>query len=87
MRGVAKTVSLCLGFIAIVVVMFIYATTRLPQLSDDELRDKLANFYAQRTLTKQPITPEDQAEAATKLDGQECSGRPLKISIAKERRS
>jgi NAD(P)-dependent dehydrogenase (short-subunit alcohol dehydrogenase family) len=28
------------------------------------LRDKLANFYAQRTLTKKPITPEDQAEAA-----------------------
>lgn len=32
--------------------------------SDDELRDKLAGFYAQRTLTKQAITPEDQAEAA-----------------------
>ena len=32
--------------------------------SDDELRDKLAVFYAQRTLTKQPITPADQAEAA-----------------------
>jgi rhamnulose-1-phosphate aldolase/alcohol dehydrogenase len=36
--------------------------------SDDEdtetLRSKLANFYAQRTLTKQPITPEDQAEVA-----------------------
>ncbi len=32
--------------------------------SDDELRSKLANFYAQRTLTKQPITPADQAEAA-----------------------
>jgi rhamnulose-1-phosphate aldolase/alcohol dehydrogenase len=32
--------------------------------SDDELRDKLAQFYAQRTLTKLPITPEDQAEAA-----------------------
>ncbi len=32
--------------------------------SDDELRDKLANFYAQRTLTKAPITPADQAEAA-----------------------
>ena len=31
---------------------------------DDELRDKLANFYAQRTLTKAPITPDDQAEAA-----------------------
>lgn len=32
--------------------------------SDDELRDKLALFYAQRTLTKSPITPADQAEAA-----------------------
>ena len=32
--------------------------------SDDQLRSKLAGFYAQRTLTKQPITPADQAEAA-----------------------
>lgn len=32
--------------------------------SDDELRAKLAGFYAQRTLTKQAITPADQAEAA-----------------------
>ena len=31
--------------------------------SDDALRDKLANFYAERTLTKAPITPADQAEA------------------------
>lgn len=31
--------------------------------SDDSLRDKLAGFYAQRTLTKSPITPDDQAEA------------------------
>ncbi|MDG2254501.1 MAG: bifunctional rhamnulose-1-phosphate aldolase/short-chain dehydrogenase [Opitutaceae bacterium] len=31
--------------------------------SDDSLRDKLANFYAQRTLTKSAITPLDQAEA------------------------
>jgi rhamnulose-1-phosphate aldolase/alcohol dehydrogenase len=30
----------------------------------DRLRDKLANFYAQRTLTKVPILPEDQAEGA-----------------------
>ena len=30
----------------------------------EALRQKLANFYAQRTLTKSPITPEDQAEAA-----------------------
>jgi NAD(P)-dependent dehydrogenase (short-subunit alcohol dehydrogenase family) len=31
--------------------------------SDDALRDKLARFYADRTLTKSPITPADQAEA------------------------
>ena len=30
---------------------------------DETLRGKLANFYAQRTLTKQAITPADQAEA------------------------
>lgn len=30
----------------------------------DSLRSKLANFYAQRTLTKQAITPADQAEVA-----------------------
>ncbi|NVK55085.1 MAG: bifunctional rhamnulose-1-phosphate aldolase/short-chain dehydrogenase [Alteromonadaceae bacterium] len=32
--------------------------------STETLRNKLAGFYAQRTLTKQPITPDDQAEAA-----------------------
>ena len=31
--------------------------------SDTELRDRLAKFYAQRTLTKRPILPADQAEA------------------------
>jgi len=30
----------------------------------EDLRDKLANFYAQRTLTKAPITLADQAEVA-----------------------
>jgi NAD(P)-dependent dehydrogenase (short-subunit alcohol dehydrogenase family) len=30
----------------------------------EALRTKLADFYARRTLTKLPITPEDQAEAA-----------------------
>jgi NAD(P)-dependent dehydrogenase (short-subunit alcohol dehydrogenase family) len=30
----------------------------------EALRTKLADFYAQRTLTKSAITPEDQAEAA-----------------------
>lgn len=32
--------------------------------STETLRTKLAHFYAQRTLIKQPITPEDQAEVA-----------------------
>lgn len=31
--------------------------------STEELRSKLAKFYAERTLLKQPITPADQAEA------------------------
>lgn len=31
--------------------------------STEALRDRLAQFYADRTLLKQPITPEDQAEA------------------------
>jgi rhamnulose-1-phosphate aldolase/alcohol dehydrogenase len=38
------------------------------EFSEDEdtatLRSRLANFYAQRTLTKAPITPDDQAEVA-----------------------
>ena len=31
--------------------------------SDDALREKLATFYAKRSLTQTPIEPEDQAEA------------------------
>ena len=30
---------------------------------DDALRDRLAEFYARRTLTHKPIRPADQAEA------------------------
>ena len=39
----------------------------------DSLRDKLANFYAQRTLTKSPITLADQAEAAYLLTSSKLS--------------
>ncbi|MCB8924302.1 MAG: bifunctional rhamnulose-1-phosphate aldolase/short-chain dehydrogenase [Ardenticatenaceae bacterium] len=39
----------------------------------DALRDKLANFYAQRTLTKSPITLADQAEAAYLLTSSKLS--------------
>jgi len=38
--------------------------------SADALRDKLANFYAQRTLTKRPITPELCAAAIVWLAGE-----------------
>ena len=31
--------------------------------SDEDLRAKLAGFYAKRSLTQSPIEPEDQAEA------------------------
>jgi NAD(P)-dependent dehydrogenase (short-subunit alcohol dehydrogenase family) len=31
--------------------------------STDALRDRLAGFYAKRSLTQAPIEPEDQAEA------------------------
>ena len=31
--------------------------------SDEDLRDKLAAFYAKRSLTQTPVEPEDQAEA------------------------
>jgi enoyl-[acyl-carrier-protein] reductase (NADH) len=31
--------------------------------SDDVLRGRLAQFYAERTLLKQAVTPADQAEA------------------------
>ena len=40
------------------------------------LRDRLAAFYAQRTLTKVPVTLEDQAEAAFLL----CSDRLSKTA-------
>ena len=37
--------------------------------STEDLRSKLANFYAQRTLTKQPILPQDCAAAIVWLAG------------------
>lgn len=40
-----------------------------PSASDDQLRDTLAAFYAGRTLTHQPIEPEDCARAILYLAG------------------
>ena len=39
--------------------------------STEELRGKLAHFYAQRTLTKRPILPEDCANAIVWLAGEQ----------------
>jgi NAD(P)-dependent dehydrogenase (short-subunit alcohol dehydrogenase family) len=41
--------------------------------STDDLRDKLAAFYARRSLTQTPIEPEDQAEAIFLLLSQRLS--------------
>ena len=41
--------------------------------STESLREKLANFYAQRTLTKSPVTLEDQAEVAYLLSSSKFS--------------
>lgn len=41
--------------------------------STEALRDKLAQFYADRTLLKQPITPEHQAQAVRFLLGEESA--------------
>jgi NAD(P)-dependent dehydrogenase (short-subunit alcohol dehydrogenase family) len=41
--------------------------------STEELRSKLADFYAQRTLTKRPIRPEDCAAAIVWLAGDQSA--------------
>lgn len=50
-----------------------YGLEYLASESDDELRDKLAQFYAQRTLLKQPITPEICAAAMVWLAGEQSA--------------
>ena len=41
--------------------------------STEELRTKLADFYAQRTLTKRPILPQDCAAAIVWLAGDQSA--------------
>jgi NAD(P)-dependent dehydrogenase (short-subunit alcohol dehydrogenase family) len=41
--------------------------------STEELRGKLADFYAQRTLTRRPILPQDCASAILWLAGGESA--------------
>ncbi len=42
----------------------------------EALRARLADFYAERTLTKTPITPDDQAERSTSSSATHASARP-----------
>jgi NAD(P)-dependent dehydrogenase (short-subunit alcohol dehydrogenase family) len=41
--------------------------------STEDLRSKLASFYAQRTLTKRPILPQDCAQAIVWLAGEKSA--------------
>jgi NAD(P)-dependent dehydrogenase (short-subunit alcohol dehydrogenase family) len=41
--------------------------------STDELRNKLAEFYAQRTITRRPILPIDNANAICFLAGDQSA--------------
>ena len=50
-----------------------YNLAHSPSESDEELRNKLAKFYAQRTLLKQPITPEACAAAIVWLAGEQSA--------------
>ena len=40
MTGLQKTVGLCLGFIAVVVGLFVYSVVRTPVLSEEQLREQ-----------------------------------------------
>jgi hypothetical protein len=50
-----------------------YKISYSPAESDEELRNKLAHFYAQRTLLKQPVTPEACAAAIVWLSGEQST--------------
>jgi NAD(P)-dependent dehydrogenase (short-subunit alcohol dehydrogenase family) len=50
-----------------------YKITFSPSESDEALRAKLANFYAERTLTRQPILPRDCAAAIVWLAGEQSA--------------
>jgi rhamnose utilization protein RhaD (predicted bifunctional aldolase and dehydrogenase)/NAD(P)-dependent dehydrogenase (short-subunit alcohol dehydrogenase family) len=50
-----------------------YKISYAPSDSDEELRNKLAQFYAQRTLLKHPITPEACAAAIVWLSGEQSA--------------
>ena len=51
----------------------IQASRSTSRESTEELRDKLAEFYAQRTITRRPILPIDNANAICWLAGDQSA--------------
>ena len=68
MTGLQKTVGMCLGFIAVVVGLFVHSVLRTPVLSDEQLREqgvfvlpvpREISPIALTTHTGEPFTLED----------------------------
>ena len=68
MTGLQKTVALCLGFVAVVVGLFVYSVTRTPVLSAEQLREqgvfilprpREITAFELATHTGEPFTLED----------------------------
>ena len=57
MTGLQKTVGLCLGFITVVVGLFVYSVVRTPVLSEDALREQ-GVFILPRPREISPFTLE-----------------------------
>jgi protein SCO1/2 len=71
MSRVARTVTLCLAFVALVVGLFFHSKTRVPVLSDDQLRD-LGVFVMPRPRQLSPFaleTDDGKPFDASSLEG------------------
>lgn len=67
MTGLQKTVGLCLGFIAVVVGLFVYSVVRTPVLSEEQLREQ-GVFVLPRPREISPIELETHTGAAFTLN-------------------
>lgn len=67
MTGLQKTVALCLGFIAVVVGLFVHSVVRTPILSEEALREQ-GVFILPRPREISPIALESHTGEAFTLD-------------------
>ena len=67
MTGLQKTVALCLGFVAVVVGLFVYSVTRTPVLSEEQLREQ-GVFILPRPREIAPIELETHTGAPFTLE-------------------